>query len=189
MIAFGNRWWALPKVFPEKWSLLEACIKQMTKPGPFIIEGVAAGREYVQVSGEVLSMARMLADHGEGIFTFKCVLQALLRPESDLVALGSEKRLEETSSCSLISKFLADRKLPRDEDVLYNASADMAPLHTEQVEPTRKVAQAAPAQPQAHLAPATPPPSPCTSPTSRPTPQTKSFVPSSLSALDSKLCA
>ena len=47
----------------------------------------------------------------------------------------------------------------------------------------------APAQPQAHLAPATPPPSPCTSPTSRPTPQTKSFVPSSLSALDSKLCA
>ena len=24
MIAFGNRWWALPKVFPEKWPLLEA---------------------------------------------------------------------------------------------------------------------------------------------------------------------
>ena len=129
MGSFKNRIWAAKRVYAEKWDTFMEVIDLMKAPGPFTIEGAVLTSEYAGLAMEIMAMAIVMAERGVGIHSFKVILQALLRTESDVIAMGVEKRLEETHSNSRVSAYLEETAHPRDENAKYTVSCDVAPLH------------------------------------------------------------
>ena len=102
MTAFANRWWAAKRAYAHQWPALELAIELMKVPGPFVGgDDQPLGPEYV---GEYMALSLTLAEKGRP----QGAAAGLLRTDSDLQSLGSEKRLEEVATPSAVSTYLKE---------------------------------------------------------------------------------
>ena len=164
MTEFAQRWWAVKKYYPEAlYETLIVRIMDMKAPGPYV---PLLGQEYREVHSEVGLFGYVADEKGEGVHTFRILLQVVCRESDELAHVTSVVNLGLLPVKSRVSRWMDGEGYNNAEGAMYRfRSSKPPPLAPTLVAPSAMLPAMAP--PPLHVQPPAPtaaPPTPAIDP-------------------------